>query len=168
MPVIYETAKFLVKGHDRPHHDRNNGGHVVVSPIDRYSDRTEMPVDLATELMILTMIVGEAVTKVMKGKDIPVVRINYQDNGNWSYKPSMAKNPHLHVHLYVRSENEKHPQGDSRFQAFPEALIFPPIDDGTGYYDSFKPYTQEDCSEIKEEIIKLAKTEKYAGKVEGL
>lgn len=125
MPLILETERFIVTGHDKPHHDRDNGGHSKISPKERFGDRTEMPVDLATELMILTMIVGEAVVKVMKAKGISVVRIHYQDSGNWSYKPSMAKEPHLHAHLYVRSENERHPRGDALFQAFPEALVFP-------------------------------------------
>lgn len=168
MPTIIETERFIVTAHDNPHHHRENGGHSKISPKERFADRTEMPVDLATELMILTMIVSEAVTKVMSAKGIPVVRTNYQDNGNWSYKPTMAKEPHIHVHLYVRSKNEKHPQNDPRFQAFPESLVFPPIDDGTNYYQSFEPYTLTDCSEIRGEIIQLAQSNKYSGKIRGL
>lgn len=105
---------------------------------------------------------------MMKKKVIDIVRINYQDNGNWSYFPSMRKDPHIHVHLYVRSNNEKHPTGDKRFKAFPDALYFPFRDDAPEYYESFKPYTDEDCKDIRDEIERLLDTEKYKGVRENL
>ncbi len=117
-----------------------------------------MSTDLATKLMYLTMIAGEAVTKVMKEAGLKVVRINYQDNGNWAYKEP-KKEPHLHVHLYVRTTGEQHPDNDSRFQAFPDALVFP--DRGTGYYEKFQPLTDEDCQAINSEMVSLARREKY-------
>ena len=128
MPTILETKDFLVIGSDKPHHDRNNGGHAKVSPKGTYSDRTEMPMDLYVAMMELVMVTGEAIISVMRQKGVDVVRINYQDNGNWSYFPGMQRKPHIHIHLYVRSNGEKHPAGDQRFQAFPEALFLPFID----------------------------------------
>lgn len=163
MPIILATKKFIVAGHDNPHHDRNNGGHAKVAPKEKFGDRTEMPMDLYLTMMQLVMISGEAITKVMTQKGIDVVRINYQDNGNWSYFPSMKKDPHIHVHLYVRSNGEKHPSGDERFRAFPEALFFPFIGDNPEYYNSFKPYTETDCADIRAEIEKLLDTQKYFG-----
>jgi diadenosine tetraphosphate (Ap4A) HIT family hydrolase len=163
VPLILETERFTVTAHDKPHHSRENGGHVKVSPKAEYAHRQEMPLDEAASLMHLTMVTGEAVTNVMRQKGLDVVRINYQDNGNWSY---LAVNPtplHLHVHLYVRTSHEKHPEHDPRFQAFPEALVFPPRD--SGYYDSFKPLTTEDCEDIKAEITRLLTTNKYKGLV---
>ena len=155
MPLILETANFIVKGHDKPHHDRTNGGHAVVSPKEQFSDRTQMPVELYIGLMMLVRIAGEAITTVMIQKGLPIARVNYQDNGNWSYFPSTSKEPHLHVHLYVRSYEETHPTKDSRFKPFPDALCFPFIEDAPEYYESFKPYSAEDCKDIRTEIDRL-------------
>ena len=168
MPIILETHKFTVAGHDKPHHDRNNGGHAKVSPKERYGDRTEMPTELYLSMMQLVRVTGEAITAVMRRKGVDVVRINYQDNGNWSYFPSMKRDPHIHVHLYVRSSDEKHPQGDERFKAFPEALVFPFVGDNLEYYESFQPYSEEDCADIRVEIERLLETDKYKGVKENL
>ena len=159
MPKILETKNFTVVGHDRPHQSRENGGQVVITPKKRYAHRYEMSLHLGTALMHLTMVVGEALTKVMKSKGFDVVRINYQDNGNWAYKPTFNKPPHLHVHLYVRTRNESHPTKDKRFQAFPEALVFPPLE--SGYYKDFQPLTEKDCIDIKREFEKLLTIKKY-------
>jgi len=161
MPTILETKDFLVLGSDRPHHDRNNGGHAKVLPKLAYSDRTEMPIGLYIVMMELVLITGEAIIKVMRQKGIDVVRINYQDNGNWSYFPQIQKQPHIHIHLYVRSNGEKHPTGDPRFHAFPEALYLPFIGHHPDYYESFQPYSQEDCLDFKNEILRLLTTDKY-------
>lgn len=162
MPIIFETKNFIIKGHDHPHHDRDNGGHAVVSPKQRFSDRTQMPMDLYVEMMQWVLIAGEAITLVMRRKGIPVVRINYQDNGNWAYFPHTDKAPHVHVQLYVRSAREVHPEGDKRFRPFPHALFFPYIGEDPEYYRSFQPYSDEDCSEIRREIESLLVTTKYA------
>ena len=159
MPLILETERFIVTAHDKPHHSRENGGHIKVSPKGDYANRFEMPLDEAARFMHLTMITGEAATKVLRDHGIDVIRINYQDNGNWAYLPVNPTPLHLHIHLYIRTSHEQHPTGDPRFQAFPEALVFPPRD--SGYYDSFKPLTDEDCLDIREEIKRLLKTEKY-------
>lgn len=159
MPLILETQDFIVDAHDKPHHSRENGGHIKVKPKKRFAHRHEMPLDLSAGLMHLTMIVGEALTIVMKAKGLDIVRINYQDNGNWAYKPEINKEPHLHVHLYVRTSHEKHSDNNPKFQAFPDALVFPPPN--TDYYDHFVALTETDCFDIKEEILSLLKTEKY-------
>ena len=112
-------------------------------------------------MMQLVMLTGEAIVTVMRQKNVDVVRINYQDNGNWSYAPSMQRDPHLHVHLYVRSNGKRHPTGDPRFQAFPNALFFPFIGDSPEYYDSFEPYTEEDCADIRTEMLRLLQSDKY-------
>lgn len=105
MPLILETPDFIVQGHDQPHHDRNNGGHAKITPKHHYLDITQMPTDLYLTMMQFVRITGEAITHIMRKKGIDVVRINYQDNGNWPYFPSMNKEPQVHVHLYVRSRN---------------------------------------------------------------
>jgi len=160
--IILETPEFVVNAHDKPHHSRENGGHIRVSPKQRFGSRQEMPLDLAAGLMHLTMVVGEAATSVLRRKGLDVVRINYQDNGNWAYKADFNKfnkPPHLHVHLYIRTSHEKHPDGSPLFQAFPDALVFPPPD--TDYYDHFVPLTGEDCADIRDEVLRLLQTGKY-------
>lgn len=161
MALIFETDKFMVVAHDQPHHDRDNGGHLKIFPKTHYRTRIEMPMDEYLAMMSLVKIAGEAVIKIMREKGIDVVRINYQDNGNWSYFPEVKKDPLIHVHLYVRSNNEKHPTNDERFRAFPEALNFPYKGSNPEYYVSFKPYSAQDCREIGEEIGRLLKTDKY-------
>jgi diadenosine tetraphosphate (Ap4A) HIT family hydrolase len=161
MPVIVETNNFIIKGHDQPHHDRDNGGHAVVVPKQAFSDRTQMPINLYLEMMQWVLIAGEAITSVMRRKGIPVVRANYQDNGNWAYFPQSAKEPHVHVHLYIRSEQEVHPKGDKRFRPFPHALFFPYIVEDPDYYRSFKPYSDEDCLDMRNEVNSLLATTKY-------
>lgn len=168
MPIVLQTNKFIVQGHDQPHHDRDNGGHAKVSPVEKYGDRTQMPMDLYLTMMQLVMISGEAITNVMRSKGIEVVRINYQDNGNWSYFPSINTEPQVHVHLYVRSKNEKHPTNHPKFQPFPQAIFNGFRDDFPEYYESLKPYTQQDCSDIKLEIDRLLETDKYKGVKEKL
>ena len=159
MPRILETQDFTVDAPDKPHHSRENGGHLKVMPKQRFEHRYEMPLDLASSLMHLTMVVGEAATTVLKQKGLDIVRGNYQDNGNWAYKPDRNLKPHLHVHIYFRTSHEKHHTDNPKFQAFPDALVFP--DPNTDYYDQFQPLTQEDCNEIKTEILRLLETEKY-------
>lgn len=160
MAVIFETNDYLVETSDvKPHHSRPNGGHVRVSPKMDVDHRQELPLDIATGLMHLTIVTGEAFANVMRANGIDVVRINYQDNGNWAHRPDRNRKNHLHIHLYVRSNGEKHPTNDPRFQAFPDALVFPGPE--TDYYDKFEPLTEKDCLEIKQEVLRLLATDKY-------
>lgn len=160
VPPILETTRFTLVAPDRPHHSRENGGHVVLAPKQVFEHRHQMPLPLAAGLMHLTMVVGEALTTVLRAEGLDVVRINYQDNGNWAYKVDPVR-PRLHVHLYVRTSHEKHPADDPRFQAFPDALVFP--DRGTGYYDGFEPLAPGTIAAVADEIRRLLGTDKYAG-----
>lgn len=153
MPIILENTRFRVKAHDQPHQDRNNGGHIVVAPIEHFEHVHQMPVELFTELMLLVRIVEQAVIRVMRNQGVPIIRSNIQINGNWAYKSGSEWPPSVHVHLYMRTLNEKHPANDSRFQAFPEALVFPPWE--SGYYSTFQPLTEEDCALIRKEIARF-------------
>lgn len=158
MALILETKNFKITAHDLPHHSRENGGHIVIWIKQHYAHRHELPVNLAAEFMYLTMIVGEAALTVMRSNGLDVVRVNYLDNGNWNYKKPDGK-PEYHANLYIRTWGEKHPRSDPRFQAFPEALFFP--DRATGYYEGFEPYTEQECEEMKQEILRLMQTDKY-------
>jgi diadenosine tetraphosphate (Ap4A) HIT family hydrolase len=160
MPQILETKDFVVDGHERAHHSRENGGHIVIWPKQQFAHQSDMPLKLAQDFMLLSMIVGEAFMTIMQNSGLDVARINYMNNGNWAYKKQPI-DPKTHLSLYVRTWGEKHPRNDSRFQAFPDALTFP--DRATGYYEGFQPLTEEECIAIRDEIVRLSGTDKYAG-----
>ncbi len=151
MAYIFDTSNFIVESEERPLVSREEGGHVVISPKVRIEDRTLLAPTLATELMHLTIIVGEAMSIGLKNRGIDIGRINYQDNGNWSvFKP---EGPFMHVHLYGRAKN-------SKVQKYGEACSFPFRE--TGFYDDFLPLNEMDIEEIQKQLGILLKSVKYA------
>lgn len=150
MSLIYETDNFHVLAHPRPQICRTEGGHIKIVAKRPIEDRTGLTPTEAIELMRLTMIVGEAMVKGMEKRGINIVKINYQENGNWAFK--YGKRPHLHIHLYARTvESKGHP--------FPEAVVSLPLE--SGYYDNFKPLDNDDIKEIRAQILKMVKEDKY-------
>lgn len=155
MFLIYQTKDFIVEAFQSPHVDRDDGGHIKISPKERLVDRQDLSPKLAIELMRLTMVVGEAMTKVMNKRGVDIGRINYQDNGNWSVlKP---EGPYLHIHLYGRAKSAK-------VHKYGQACYFPHRDEQPEYYENFKPLNEEDIKEINKEIELLFKTPKYLDK----
>lgn len=158
--LIVETENFTLNSYDsfKPHHSRENGGHVVLKPKQSYVNRYDMPLALGDELMRFSMLAGEAMVLGLRELGLDIVRLNYQDNGNWEYKKPNPK-PIFHWHIYGRTAHERHPTNDARFQAFPEAIVLPPPD--TGYYDLFEPLSEAECAAIHEKCLLLAASEKY-------
>lgn len=151
MALIYETENFIVESHEKPFVSREEGGHIRIKVKDQnISDRTKLGPVQAIELMRLTMVVGEAFGKAMNSRSVPVVKINYQDMGNWAYK-TKSKN-YLHYHIFGRVLGAPN-------QPYPESVYLP--DRSSGFYDKFEPLSEEDNKEILKEIEKLFKTEKY-------
>ena len=148
--LIHKTANFEVVAADRPHVDRRDGGHIKIVPWVRVSDRTKLLPAQAFELMLLTMIVGEAMSSGLNQRGIDIGRINYQDNGNWGV--FRAEGPHLHIHLYGRARS-------AIVQKFGDALHFPQRD--TGFYDRFEPLNTEDVAAIRAQLQRLLCTPKY-------
>ena len=147
--VIYETENFVVA--KVPHIPRTDGGHLWIRSKEKYfSSRIELEPKLAIEVMRLTMLIGEAMEKAMKNRNINVERINYQENGNWAYQKGM--NPEFHIHLYGRTK-------DSTTQTWGEALVFP--NKSTGFYDNFEKFNNEDIEEIKRQITILEQDGKF-------
>ncbi|MFA5841092.1 MAG: HIT domain-containing protein [Candidatus Paceibacterota bacterium] len=147
---IFQTKNFIVRSAEKPDISRTDGGHIKIVPKVKVVDRTQLTPELAIELMRLTMVVGEAMTKALNQRGIDIGRINYQDNGNWGvFQP---EGPHLHIHLYGRAKSAK-------IQKWGDACYFPQID--TGFYDSFEPLNDNDIEEIKKEIELILKKEKY-------
>jgi diadenosine tetraphosphate (Ap4A) HIT family hydrolase len=151
--IIYETENFSVVPAAMPHIDRDDGGHIVIIPKVRVERRQDLSPKLASELMRLTMVVGEAMTTVMNRRGVDIGRINYQDNGNWSvFKPEGA---YLHYHLYGRAKSAK------TFK-YGTSCYFPLREANPDYYKDFKPLTDEDCEEMNKEIQKLMKEKRYS------
>ena len=143
--LIYQNENFSVTSHDKPHHSRENGGHIVIRPNKQFAHLEEMDDVTLAAMLKLAKGVGVAMKQILTGSGINIIRINYQINGNWAYLEADPK-PYVHMHLYGRTANEKHPDDDSRFQAFPEALFLP--NPKTDYYKNFSPLAQSDCDAI--------------------
>lgn len=111
-----------------------------------------MPTQVAIELAWLTSLVGEAYKKTMIKQGINIIKLNYQDMGNWAFKPNAKTPEHLHIHIFGRVFGAK-------YQPFPESVYLPSRE--TGFYDNFKPLTKQDEELLTSEINNLLKTEKY-------
>ena len=148
--IIYETKSFVVEAFDKPHVSRTDGGHIKIYPKKKIIDRTEMSSEMAVEFIRLTMIIGKAMKIGMSNRGIKIMRINYQDMGNWAFKKN--KQPYFHLHIYGRAKNAK-------YQPCKEAVYLP--DRSTGFYDDFEPLNKEDIEEIRKQINLILKEDKY-------
>lgn len=158
MAIIFETQNFIVESHEKPFVSRTDGGHIRIKVKDlAITDRTKLSPKQAIELMRLTMIVGESFEVAMNKRNIPVVKINYQDMGNWAAKTNTK--PFLHIHVFGRSK-------DAVKQPWPESVYLP--DRGTGFFEGFEPLNDDDRSEILKEIELISKENKYSDESWGL
>jgi len=153
MVLIHESEEFLVEAVDKPHVDRDDGGHIKIHPKIRTLDRQHLSPKQAIELMRLTVVVGQAMTKVMNDHGVDIGRINYQDNGNWTVlKPEGS---YLHIHLYGRAKSAK-------IQRYGQACHFPHKEEQPEFYANLKPLTEEDVISIRKEIENLFKEENFS------
>lgn len=153
MPVFYETRNFKVKAADEALIDRKDGGHVLIIPKSKKASkehRWELDTKIAENLITLSMIVGEAMFKAMNNRGIPVERINFQDNGNWSIG-TRTKNK-VHLHLFGRSKNSKH-------QKRGESISFP--SKKTKFWRKLEPLNEKDIEEILKQMKIISKRKKY-------
>ncbi len=159
MAKIYETENFVVEAVEKPHIDRNDGGHIKIYPKVRIVDRQHLSPMQAVEVMRLTIIVGEAMAKVMNEHGVDIGRINYQDNGNWSvFKP---EGPYFHIHLYGRAKSAK-------IQRYGQSCYFPHIAEKPEFYEKLKPLNEDDIKDIRAEIEKLFKEKRFSDSTWGL
>lgn len=151
MVIIYTSENFIVDAVDKPHVDRDDGGHIKIYPKVRLLDRQQLSARQAIELMRLTVVVGQAMTTVMNKHGVDIGIINYQDNWNWTvFKPEGS---YLHIHLYGRAKSAKtHKYG--------QACFFPHREENPEYYENFKPLNKDDIKDIRTEIERLLKEEK--------
>ncbi len=151
--LIYETRNFIVVAPDKPHIDRKDGGHIIlVNKNQDCKDRTQLPTDAGIEMMLLSMVVGEAMQSALSKSGVDIACINYQENGNWAYLRNIT--PQIHLHLYGRAESAEN-------QSFGQALYFP--EPKSNFYDGFEPLTSDDIENIKYEIKAICKKVKYNG-----
>lgn len=149
--VIFETVNFTVCVPGMPHIPREEGGHLWIRAKNKQTSCTsELSPKEAVEVVRLTMLTGEAMIAGLKNRGIDIVRINYQENGNWAYKSD--KKPVFHIHLYGRTEN-------SKTQKWPEALVLPAKE--TGFYNGFERLNEQDTEEILNEMRRLEDSDKY-------
>lgn len=148
--IIYETNNFIVDAPEKPFVDRLEGGHIRISPKFKVSDRTKLTPELAKEYIKLSMIIGEAMKAGLQKRGIDIGIINYQDMGNWAvFDPA---GPTMHMHMFGRAKS-------ATKQKYGEAVNLPKRE--SGFYDGFKPLTDEDIAAIKDEIEKLLTADKY-------
>lgn len=152
MALIYETTNFNVEAVEKPHITRTDGGHIKISPKQRVLNRQSITPQQATELMRLTVLIGEAMTTALNKRGIDIGRLNYQDNGNWTvFKPEGS---YLHIHLYGRAKSAK-------IQPYGQACYFPHREEKPEFYEQNEPLNKEDIKAIQEEINILKTQEKY-------
>lgn len=155
MLKVFETENFVIEQLDKPHISKIDGGHIRICPKQKVVDRTKLPPKLAIEYVRLSMVAGEAMAKVLNKKGIDIGRINYQDNGNWSVFSSEGS--YFHVHLYGRAKS-------SKIQKWGEMVSLPESKDESWFFDKLEPLSAEDIAEIKEEMERIFKEEKYQDK----
>ncbi|MFZ5437915.1 MAG: HIT domain-containing protein [Patescibacteria group bacterium] len=146
--LIFSGQHFTVERHPQPFVDRTEGGHLRIFPKDHsISERRELTKDQALEFMKLSAAAGEALELAMNELGVPVVKINYEDLGNWAFK--RGERPVLHLHIFGRSKNAVK-------QKFPEAVYLP--DRSSGFYDDFEPLTMADMKLINKYLVEILET----------
>lgn len=152
MVIFYKTKNFVVDAWDNPHIDRGDGGHIIIKPKISVENRWDLNLNKSKEIILLSILVGEAMKIGMNKNGIPVERINFQDNGNWGI--NTKEGPKFHLHLYGRAKN-------SINQKRGEALYFP--DKKTKFWKKLNPLNGEDIKEILKQIKLISKRKKYKG-----
>jgi diadenosine tetraphosphate (Ap4A) HIT family hydrolase len=149
---IYETSNFSVERHPQPFVSREEGGHIRIFTRhpERVSDRSKFTPEEAVEFIRLSMVAGQAFLNAMNKQGVPIIWINYEELGNWSFKRNEASIFHLHIFGRVKSAVK---------QVFPEAVYLPDRD--SGFYNDFCPLRDQDMRVICQEIEKLYSSEKY-------
>jgi len=151
--IIFESENYTVEAVEQPLVDRNDGGHITINPKFKVSNRQQLTPRQAIELMKLSIVAGEAMTKVLISRSVDIGRINYQDNGNWSV--FNADGPQLHLHLYGRAKSAK-------IQKYGQACHFPHREEDPDFYGSNQSLQPEDVRLMRQEIERLLTEEKFS------
>jgi diadenosine tetraphosphate (Ap4A) HIT family hydrolase len=152
MAWIYTSGNFVVESAESPLVDRDDGGHVTITPLQRRTDILELKPHEAVELMRLMIITGQALTTVLTQHGIAIGRVNYQENGNWGV--FTKEGPYQHMHIFGRALT-------ARYQPFGQACYFPSRTGNPQFYEPFRPLTSTVVEEIRSEMINLLKLDRY-------
>lgn len=147
---LYETENFKVLIPPKPFVDRSEGGHLMIYSKLHVSDRTKLNRDQALEYTKLSMIIGEALKLGLAEGGIDIGIVNYQEMGNWSV--SEPEGPTMHMHVFGRAKTATR-------QKYGEAVQLPFRE--SGFYDGFKPLSNEDQVAIRIAIEELEASPKY-------
>jgi len=136
--LIFASKSFTVERSPHPFVSREEGGHIRIFPKDHtiscINDLT--PLEMI-ELARLEMVVRESMMAGLNVHGIKVAWVNLEDLGNWAFKRN--ERPTLHIHIFGRVFSNGP-------QTLPEAVSLP--DRSTGFYDGFKPLTDDDMKVI--------------------
>lgn len=111
--------------------DGDDGGHIMITPKVRVNDRLQFPPKKAIEVMRLTMVVGQAMIKVMNEHGVDIERINFQENGNWGvFKPEGL----LCTFIYLAGLRVP------KIQKYGQALYFPHKEENPEFYKNLKSF----------------------------
>jgi diadenosine tetraphosphate (Ap4A) HIT family hydrolase len=158
MNIIYTSRNFTIEAPHEPLVDRNDGGHIIIHPKIKVTDRQQLDSQQAIEMMRMTIVAGQGLKDVMTAHGVHIGRINYQDNGNWSVFD--RDGPSLHVHLFGRATT-------ARYQKYGEACHFPNKKTHPEFYRNFKPLTPLDIMAMQLQIEFLLTQPRFSDKVWG-
>jgi diadenosine tetraphosphate (Ap4A) HIT family hydrolase len=154
--MIHETNYFVLTRSQRPYVDRLDGGHLrIFCKRAGVIERRDFTPQEAIDFIRLSSAAGQALEQGMKKRGIDIVKINFEELGNWPYK--YGTEPIFHEHIFGRAK-------DAKTQIFPEAVQLPPRE--TGFYEGFEPLNDDDLQAVKTELEAILATPKFASQSE--
>ena len=154
--MIYETDHFLLTRSARPFVPREEGGHMrIFAKRAGVQERRDFTPEEAVDFIHLSSAAGQALERGLNKRGIRVVKVNFEELGNWAHK--YGTELVFHEHIFGRVLGAKH-------QPYPEAIQLP--DRETGFYDGFEPLDDDDLKAIRKEIETTLATPKFADKTQ--
>ncbi len=153
--IIFQSQHFILTRAARPFVSREEGGHMrIFAKRPELSERRDFTPEEAVEFVWLSSASGEALEKGMNRRGIKVMKINFEELGNWPFKT--GDRVQFHEHIFGRAEGSKR-------QVFPEAVQLP--DRTSGFYDGFIPLDNEDLEAIKESLSEILARKHFSERV---
>jgi diadenosine tetraphosphate (Ap4A) HIT family hydrolase len=144
--VVYDDKFFQVVSPEFPLNCREDGGHLVLLKKENVRDRSEMNWQEAIDFIRISMMVGQAMYKVLG-----VERMNYEDLGNWGVDKPQGST--MHLHFFGRGREQIHQIRGSHMKIYPEGHKI--------YKGHLKPLKEEEIEALKQELETIAREEKY-------
>jgi diadenosine tetraphosphate (Ap4A) HIT family hydrolase len=152
--IIHQTDHFVLTRSQRPFVDRLEGGHLrIFCKRAGVKERRDFTPEEAIDFIRLSSAAGQALERGMQKRGIDIVKINFEELGNWPFK--YGTELVFHEHILGRAK-------DAKKQIFPEAIQLP--DRETGFYDGFEPLNDDDLHAVRAELKAILATPKYADK----